>query len=124
MKIPANLEKYVSPHSPQETKLMAAKAMLPMDPKDMVTLLSLLLSDSDKEVNNAAQKSLESLPAYLLLTVLDGDLDAAVIQAVTNIHQKDEAILVMVALNRNTSDETLVFLFNATITNKSQKHNS
>ena len=110
MKIPANLEKYVSPHSPQETKLMAAKAMLPMDPKDMVTLLSLLLSDSDKEVNNAAQKSLESLPAYLLLTVLDGDLDADVIQAVTNIHQKDEAILVMIALNRNTGDETMVFL--------------
>jgi len=110
MKIPANLEKYVSPHSPKETRLMAAKAMLPMDPKDMVTLLSLLLSDSDKEVNNAAQKSLEGLPAHLLLTVLDGDLDADVIQAVTNIHQKDEAILVMIALNRNTGDETMVFL--------------
>ena len=110
MNIPSNLEKYVSPQSPQETRLMAAKAMLPMEPKDLVTLLSLLLSDSDKEVNNAAQKSLEGLPAHLLLTVLDGDLDADVIQAVTNIHQKDEAILVMIALNRNTGDETMVFL--------------
>ena len=110
MNIPSNLEKYVSPQSPQETRLMAAKAMLPMEPKDLVTLLSLLLSDSDNEVNNAAQKSLEGLPAHLLLTVLDGDLDADVIQAVTNIHQKDEAILVMIALNRNTGDETMVFL--------------
>jgi hypothetical protein len=110
MNIPSNLEKYVSHQSPQETRLMAAKAMLPMGPKDLVTLLSILLSDSDKEVNNAAQKSLESLPAHLLLTVLDEDLDPAVIQAVTNIHQKDEAILVMVALNRNTADETMIFL--------------
>lgn len=110
MNIPSNLEKYISPQSPKETRLMAAKAMLPMGPKDMVTLLSILLSDSDKEVNDVARKSLEGLPAHLLLTVLDEDLDPAVIQAVTKIHQKDEAILVMVALNRNTGDETLIFL--------------
>ncbi|MBI3752627.1 MAG: hypothetical protein HY266_01110 [Deltaproteobacteria bacterium] len=110
MNIPSNLEKFVSPQTPKETRLMAAKALLPMGPKDLVTVLSLLLSDVDSEVGAAAKKSLEGLPSHLLLTVLDGDLDRAVIKAIADIHQRDEAILVMIALNRNTDDETLSFL--------------
>jgi hypothetical protein len=110
MKIPANLEKFTSPQTPKETRLAAAKAAFPMDPKDMVTLLSILSGDSDHDVSEAAKKSLEGIPSHLLLTLLDGDLNPAVIKPITNIHQRDEAILVMVALNRNTDDETMTFL--------------
>ncbi|MBI5047959.1 MAG: hypothetical protein HZB54_03270 [Deltaproteobacteria bacterium] len=110
MKIPANLEKFVSPQTSKETRLMAAKAAFPMEPKDMVTLLCMLLGDSDHDVSETAKKSLEGVPADLLLTVLDGDLNPAVTKAIANIHQRDEAILVMVALNRNTDDETMTFL--------------
>lgn len=110
MNIPSNLEKYVSPQSLKETRLMAAKALLPMGPKDLVTVLSILVHDDDKEVRETAQKSLEGIPSHLLLTVLDGALDPSAIKAIANIHKHDEAILVMIALNRNADDETLALL--------------
>lgn len=110
MNIPQNLEKFVSPQAPKETRLKAAKALLPMGPKDLVTMLALLSGDADAEISAAAKKSLEGLPSHLLLTVTDGDLDSAAIKAVVDVHQKDEAIMVMVALNRNTDDETILFL--------------
>ncbi|MBI3754612.1 MAG: hypothetical protein HY265_00410 [Deltaproteobacteria bacterium] len=110
MKIPSALEKFVSPQTPKETKLSAAKAVLPMGPKDLVTVLSILVHDDDNDVRETAQKSLEGIPSHLLLTVLEGNLDSAVIKAIADIHKYDEAILVMIALNRNTDDETLSFL--------------
>jgi len=110
MNIPPGLEKFVSPQTSKETRLMAAKAALPMGAKDIVAILSILLSDTDSEVSETARKSLEGMPSHLLLTVLDGDLDPLVIKTVVNIHKDNDAVLVMAALNRNTDDETLAFM--------------
>ncbi|MBI5874888.1 MAG: hypothetical protein HZB81_03420 [Deltaproteobacteria bacterium] len=110
MNIPSNLEKFVSPQTPRETRLMAAKAVLPMGPKDLVIVLSALIGDAEHEVSETAKKSLESMPSHLLLTVLDGDLDPLAIKTVVNIHKDNDGILVMAALNRKTDDETLAFM--------------
>lgn len=110
MKISPNLEKFISPQTPKETRLMAAKAVLPMEPKDIVAVLSILISDTDIEVSETARKSLEGIPSHLLLTVLDGDLDPLVIKTVVNIHKGNDAVLVMAALNRNTDDETMALM--------------
>lgn len=110
MKISPNLEKFISPQTPKETRLMAAKAVLPMGPKDLVAVLSILISDTDIEVSETARKSLEGIPSHLLLTVLDGDLASLVIKTVVNIHKDNDAVLVMAALNRNTDDETMALL--------------
>lgn len=110
MKIPSNLEKFVSPQTTRETRLMAAKAALPMGPKDLILLLSILIGDADLEVSETAKKSLEGIPSHLLLTVLDSDIDPFAIKAVVNIHKDNDAVLVMAALNRKTDDETLSFM--------------
>ena len=110
MKISPNLEKFISPQTPKETRLMAAKAVLPMGPKDLVAVLSILISDTDLEVSETARKSLEGIPSHLLLTVLDGDLDPLVIKTVVNIHKGNDAVLVMAALNHNTDDETMALM--------------
>lgn len=110
MKIPPNLEKFISPQTPKETRLMAAKAALPMGPKDLVVVLSVLINDADIEVSETARKSLEGIPSHLLLTFLDGDLDPLIIKTVVNIHKDNDAVLVMAALNRNTADETMAFM--------------
>ncbi len=110
MKISPNLGKFVSPQTPRETRLMAAKAVLPMGPKDLVASLSILLSDADREVSETARKSLEGIPSHLLLTVLNGDLYPLVIKTVVNVHKDNDAVLLMAALNRNTDDETMALL--------------
>ena len=110
MKIPSHLEKFVSLQTPRETRLMAAKAILPMGPEDLVTILSVLIGDNDNEIRETARKSLEGFPSHILLTVLDGNLDPDVIKAIVAIHKNNEALLLMVALNRNTDDETLASL--------------
>jgi len=89
---------------------MAAKAVIPMGPKDLITVLSVLIGDADHEISETAKKSLESIPSHLLLTVLDGDLDPLAIKTVVNIHKDNDGILVMAVLNRKTDDETLAFL--------------
>lgn len=110
MNIPSNLEKFVSPQTPRETRLMAAKAALPLGPKDLVAVLSILAHDADNEVKETAQKSLEGIPSHLLLTVLEDALDPSAIKTVANAHKHNEAILVMIALNRSADDETLALL--------------
>lgn len=110
MNISPNLEKFISPQTPKETRLMAAKAALPMGPKDLVVVLAILINDADTEVSATARKSLEGIPSHLLLTFLDGYLDPLIIKTVVNIHKDNDAVLVMAALNRNTDDETMAFM--------------
>jgi len=110
MRIPPHLEKYISSQTPKETRLMAAKAALPMGSKDLVVALSILINDTDNEISETARKSLEAIPSHLLLAFLDGDLDPLIIKNVVNIHKDNDAVLVMAALNRNTDDETMAFM--------------
>src|SRR3982750_1415779 len=68
--LPANFQKHVDPAAPAPLRMMGAKALVPMGPKDMATALFMLTFDSDANVRETAAKSAAALPDRILAVAL------------------------------------------------------
>src|SRR2546429_7880243 len=64
--LPANFQKHVDPKAPVPLRMMGAKALVPMGPKDMATALFMLTFDADANVRETAAKSAAGLPDRML----------------------------------------------------------
>src|SRR3954462_9159321 len=71
--LPSNFQKHVDPNAPVPLRMMGAKAMVPMGPKDMATALFMLTFDADGGVREAAAKSAAGLPDRILSVALRDD---------------------------------------------------
>ena len=104
-----NFQKHVDPAAPVSLRMMGAKAMVPMGPKDMVTALYMLSFDPDGAIREAAEKSATGLPDRILSVALrDETVDPPVLDyyATRALTGKD-VYLEMVVLNPATPDETV-----------------
>ena len=104
------LRERVGPSAPKPARMMAAKAMLPADPPDLVTLLAYLGGDADPLLADAARGSLETLPDNLLLPALTKPLHAEVLSFAAKLFLKKEAPLQRIVLNAATPDQAMAFL--------------
>jgi len=68
--LPANFQKHVDPKAPMPLRLMGAKGLVPMSPKDMATALFMLTFDADAAVREAATKNAAGLPDRILAVAL------------------------------------------------------
>jgi hypothetical protein len=100
----------VKPDAPKPARMMAAKALLPADPPDLVTILSYLGGDSDPTLADAARGSLETLPDNLLLPALARPLHAEVLSFCAKLFLSKNKAIEAIALNARTSDEAIAFI--------------
>src|SRR3954466_11338007 len=78
--LPGNFQKHVDPKAPTPLRMMGAKAMVPMAPKEMATALFMLTFDADAAVREAAAKSAWGLPERILSVALrDETIDPPVL---------------------------------------------
>src|SRR2546428_2045393 len=78
--LPANFQKHVDPKAPAPLRMMGAKALVPMGPKEMTTALYMLTYDPDAGVRETAAKSATALPDRILSVALrDETVDAPVL---------------------------------------------
>src|SRR3954465_8690427 len=78
--LPANFQKHVDPKAPVPLRMMGAKALVPMGPKEMATALYMLTFDPDQAIRETAEKSAQSLPDRILSVALrDETVDAPVL---------------------------------------------
>lgn len=113
MKVRQGLLKFISPDTPEELKLKAARCEPldpPLPPEDQVTLLFVLSHDRNPAISEAAGKSLNDYPAEAMLDALEKKLDPLVIKKILSIHGGNDAISIMAALNEGIDDETLKML--------------
>src|SRR2546421_2660130 len=68
--LPANFQKHVDPKAPAPLRMMGAKALVPMGPKDMATALFMPTFDADAGVRETATKSAAGLPDRILAVAL------------------------------------------------------
>src|SRR5512146_2418532 len=68
--LPANFQKHVDPKAPIPLRMMGAKALVPMGPKEMATALFMLTFDPDPPVRETAAKSAAGLPDRILSVAL------------------------------------------------------
>ena len=60
--LPPNLRKHVDPAAPVPLRMMAAKALVPLAPSDMLGALFMLTFDADAGVRETAAKTAAALP--------------------------------------------------------------
>src|SRR5262249_54171793 len=65
-----NVRKHVDPASPVPVRMMAARALVPLAPSDMLTALFLLTSDADEKVRATAVETAAKLPDKILSSAL------------------------------------------------------
>jgi hypothetical protein len=106
--LPANFQKHVDPKAPAPLRMMGAKALVPMGPKEMTTALFMLTFDADPAVRETAVKSAAALPDRILSVALrDETVDPPVLDYYARVFQSRDEYLEMLVLNAATPDETV-----------------
>src|SRR5438105_15832668 len=90
--LPSNFQKHVDPKAPVPLRMMGAKALVPMGPKEMATALYMLTYDAEPAVRDTAVKSAAGLPDRILSVALrDETVDPPVLDYSDGVFKaKDE----------------------------------
>ena len=104
----ATLRKHVDPGSPIPLRMMAAKALVPLPPPDMITALFLLTADADEKVRSTAVESATKLPDRILSSALrDEEVDPAVLGWFLDRMAGQDVYAEMLVLNASTPDDAI-----------------
>jgi hypothetical protein len=106
--LPPSARKHVDPASPLPLRMMAAKALVPLAPADMLGALYLLTSDPDESVRTTAAASAEKLPDRILGSALrDEEVPAEVLGWFLDRLATNDVYTEMLVLNPTTPDEAV-----------------
>jgi hypothetical protein len=106
--LPANFQKHVDPKAPAPLRMMGAKALVPMGPKEMATALYMLTFDPDTAVRETATKSAAGLPDRILSVALrDETIDPPVLDHYADVFGAKNEYVEMLVLNASTPDATV-----------------
>ena len=106
--LPASFQKHVDPKAPAPLRMMGAKALVPMGPKEMATALFMLTFDPDTAVRETAAKSAAGLPDRILSVALrDETIDPPVLDHYADVFGAKDEYVEMLVLNASTPDETV-----------------
>ena len=104
----SNFRKHVDGAAPVALRMMGARGLVPMAPKEMATALYMLTFDADSSVRETAQKTAEGLPDRILSVALREDtLDGRVLDWYAAALKGRVEYLEMIVLNAGTPDETV-----------------
>lgn len=92
------------------TKMVAARSLLPMGTRDLISVLYLLAADEDRRVRTAARQSLTTFPREMLSTALADDLSSKILNWYAHRALPDARLYETITLNRATEDETVARL--------------
>ena len=106
--LPINFQKHVDPKAPVPLRMMGAKALVPMGPKEMTTALFMLTFDADPAVRETASKSAAGLPDRILAVALrDETMDGPVLEFYAQLLAPKDEYIEMIVLNGAAADETI-----------------
>ena len=106
--LPANFQKHVDPKAPVPLRMMGAKALVPMGPKEMSTALFMLTFDADPNVKETAIKTAAGLPDRILsVSLRDETMEPPVLDYYATVFATRDEYLEMLVLNAATPDATV-----------------
>lgn len=109
--LPPNLRKHVDPGAPVPLRMMAAKALVPLAPSDMLGALFVLTFDPDPAVRETAAKSVLGLPDRILSGALrDEGVPPPVLGYALTVFAGKESYAEMLILNASTPDDAVASL--------------
>jgi hypothetical protein len=103
-----NVRKHVDPSAPLPLRMMAAKALVPLPPPDMITALYLLTGDPDEKVSGTAVDSATKLPDRILSSALrDEEVSGPVLGWFLDRFATQDVYAEMLILNASTPDDAV-----------------
>jgi len=105
--LPPNMRKHVDPAAPVPLRMMAAKALVPLAPSDMLGALFMLTFDADASVRETAAKTAAALPDRFSAGLRDEGVAAPVLGWFLSLLFTKDALAEMLVLNPTTPDEAV-----------------
>ena len=104
----AEYHKYIATTGQPEGRLMVAQGLVPVPPKEQLTIFCALSYDVEEAVAVAAKTSLLKMPSGLVNSLAEQSLSLPVFDTLLNIFKgKDETLVVLVA-NRDMPNDVLL----------------
>jgi hypothetical protein len=103
------LKKALGPGAPAAIKLMAARGLAPLGPRDLATALFQLSLEVEPALAEVARKTAQSLPDKVLQAALGEALDGRVLDFFARHVVTRPQFVELIVYNRNTADETFAF---------------
>ena len=108
--IPENLLEFVNPENSPEQRLMAAQGVVPLTPKDLAIVLFCLIFDSEENIRNEAEKSLNEIPINIMVDVLGDTSTIPEFLDYIAVNTENENFIQSILLNSSTWDSTYAHL--------------
>lgn len=89
---------------------MAARGLVPLAPRDVIKILYILCHDKDEGVQRTADETIRSYSPRMIDSVLSDDIEPPIIDYLVRHHREGHQFMGKALANRNTSDETLIYL--------------
>ena len=106
--LPPNMRKHVDPNAPAPLRMMAAKALIPLAPSEMLAALFMLTFDPDPGVREVAGKTAASLPDRIVAPALrDEATKPPVLSYFLELVGGNNAYAEMLILNASTPDDAV-----------------
>jgi hypothetical protein len=103
--LPENMRKHVDPKAPVPLRMMAAKALVPLAPPDMLGALFMLMYDADANVRDTAGKTASTLPDRIAASGFrDEGVQAPVLGWFLEVYAANDAYAEMLVTNASTPD--------------------
>ena len=106
--VPPQVRAQVGPDAPGPARMMAARALLPLPPDQLIPVLAYLASAAEPAVAQVAAETLEQLPEAVLRPVLGSPrADARVLDFLARRFPRVRRLVEPIVTNNATSDETV-----------------
>ncbi|WNG37544.1 hypothetical protein F0U60_30475 [Archangium minus] len=105
--LPPNMRKHVDPAAPAPLRMMAAKALVPLAPADMLGALFMLTFDPDAGVRETAAKTAAALPDRFSAGLRDENVSPPVLGWFLSLLRAKDVYAEMLVLNPSTPDEAV-----------------
>ncbi len=112
--VPENLKRFIDPSLDRDTRLMAARGLVPIPPEDMALVLYYLTSDDDEEIVKESEASLFTIPDTAIESVLSNSSTPAGFLDYFARKSENVSHIEKIIINNNTYDSTIEYLANNT----------
>ncbi|MCU0698599.1 MAG: hypothetical protein MUC96_19020 [Myxococcaceae bacterium] len=106
--LPENMRKHVDPKAPVPLRMMAAKALVPLAPPDMLGALFMLMYDPEANVRDTAGKTASTLPDRIAASGFrDEGVQGPVLGWFLEVYAANDAYAEMLVTNSSTPDSAV-----------------
>ncbi|MBE2252256.1 MAG: hypothetical protein IAE78_22170 [Myxococcus sp.] len=106
--LPENMRKHVDPKAPVPLRMMAAKALVPLNPPDMLGALFMLMYDAEEKIRETAGKTASTLPDRIAASGFrDEGVQPIVLGWFLEVYVANDVYAEMLILNASTPDQAV-----------------